>query len=294
MGRLREVCGAVSGMFMVVGMKYGYTDPTDKSKKSEHYKLIQSLAKQFENKNKSITCRELFREFVSRFALLSNDKIYTADWLASRSVKSYSGEGITPEALTGYLKAIDYDEFKDEYLAISGNLNKMTTPDGRSQSKREQLAPYAPVYYGIDGFVTELVDDTTLSLWMNQFLYDHANNRRGRSITECNVVNLVKELDIERTSFEKADIQQIYTREQIDAIYSHDQKLVNAAFVSASALLADGKIFAAEWLMKHDIGHYKYEGITADMLAKYLERLDSEKLGTLSDHISSALKKMRQ
>lgn len=30
MGRLREVCGAVTGMFMVVGMKYGYTDPSQK------------------------------------------------------------------------------------------------------------------------------------------------------------------------------------------------------------------------------------------------------------------------
>lgn len=29
MGRLREVCGAVSGMFAVAGMKYGYTDPKD-------------------------------------------------------------------------------------------------------------------------------------------------------------------------------------------------------------------------------------------------------------------------
>lgn len=61
MGRLREVCGAVSGMFMVVGMKYGYTDPTDKDKISEHYQLIQSLAKRFEEKNGSIICRELLK-----------------------------------------------------------------------------------------------------------------------------------------------------------------------------------------------------------------------------------------
>jgi len=59
MGRLREVCGAVSGMFMVVGMKYGYTDPDDKIAKAEHYKLIQQLAKSFEDENGSIICREL-------------------------------------------------------------------------------------------------------------------------------------------------------------------------------------------------------------------------------------------
>ena len=59
MGRLREVCGAVSGMFMVAGMKYGSTDPTDQGAKAEHYKLIQALAKRFEKENGSIICREL-------------------------------------------------------------------------------------------------------------------------------------------------------------------------------------------------------------------------------------------
>lgn len=59
MGRLREVCGTVSGMFMVVGMKYGYSDPNDGKAKEEHYRLIQALAKRFEQENGSIICREL-------------------------------------------------------------------------------------------------------------------------------------------------------------------------------------------------------------------------------------------
>lgn len=59
MGRLREVCGAVSGMFAVAGMKYGYTDPKDNKSKAAHYKLIQKLAAQFKAKNHSIICREL-------------------------------------------------------------------------------------------------------------------------------------------------------------------------------------------------------------------------------------------
>lgn len=44
MARLREVCGAVSGMFMVAGIKYGYTDPKDILSKAEHYKRIQEIA----------------------------------------------------------------------------------------------------------------------------------------------------------------------------------------------------------------------------------------------------------
>ena len=59
MGRLREVCGAVTGMFMVAGMLYGYTDPKDQVSKTEHYKRIQFLANEFDTKNHSIICREL-------------------------------------------------------------------------------------------------------------------------------------------------------------------------------------------------------------------------------------------
>ena len=44
MGRLREVCGAVSAMFMIAGLKYGPTDPKDHSAKTAHYALVQQLA----------------------------------------------------------------------------------------------------------------------------------------------------------------------------------------------------------------------------------------------------------
>lgn len=59
MGRLREVCGAVSGMFMVAGLMYGYSDPGDQAAKAEHYRLIQELAARFKEENQSIICREL-------------------------------------------------------------------------------------------------------------------------------------------------------------------------------------------------------------------------------------------
>lgn len=59
MGRLREVCGAVSGMFMVAGLLYGYDSPSDFEGKAEHYKRIQELAKKYEDINGSIICREL-------------------------------------------------------------------------------------------------------------------------------------------------------------------------------------------------------------------------------------------
>lgn len=59
MGRLREVCGAVSGMFMVAGVLYGYDDVKDYEAKKLHYERIQLLAKEFESHNGSIVCRQL-------------------------------------------------------------------------------------------------------------------------------------------------------------------------------------------------------------------------------------------
>ena len=59
MGRLREVCGAVSGMFMVIGLKEGYCDLTCKAEKDQHYARVQALAAEFRSKTGSLICREL-------------------------------------------------------------------------------------------------------------------------------------------------------------------------------------------------------------------------------------------
>lgn len=59
MGRLREVCGAMSGAFMVAGILWGNYDPKDTDAKAKHYALIQSLAARFKEENGSYICREL-------------------------------------------------------------------------------------------------------------------------------------------------------------------------------------------------------------------------------------------
>ena len=59
MGGLREVCGAVSGMFMVLGVVCGYDSPSDHEAKTLHYKRIREAAEVFREKNGSIICREL-------------------------------------------------------------------------------------------------------------------------------------------------------------------------------------------------------------------------------------------
>lgn len=60
-GRLREVCGAVSGMVFVISALYGYDDSQAKTEKMDTYKLIQELAGQFRERNGSIVCREILK-----------------------------------------------------------------------------------------------------------------------------------------------------------------------------------------------------------------------------------------
>ncbi|MBQ3331377.1 MAG: C_GCAxxG_C_C family protein [Ruminococcus sp.] len=59
LGRLREVCGAVSGAAMVMGLIKGYTDPDDREAKKAHYHRVQEFAQRFKEQNGSIICREL-------------------------------------------------------------------------------------------------------------------------------------------------------------------------------------------------------------------------------------------
>ena len=61
MGRMREVCGAVSGMLTVAGLVYGYDIPGDDVSKKKHYALVQNLAGQFRQEVGSIVCREILK-----------------------------------------------------------------------------------------------------------------------------------------------------------------------------------------------------------------------------------------
>ena len=81
MGRMREVCGAVSGMLMVAGLLYGYDNPGEKDvNKKEHYQLVQYLAGQFRDEVGSIVCREILKNPPSD----PNPSPRTAEYYAQR------------------------------------------------------------------------------------------------------------------------------------------------------------------------------------------------------------------
>ncbi|MCQ2471549.1 MAG: C-GCAxxG-C-C family protein [Clostridia bacterium] len=58
-GRQRELCGAVSGAVLAIGMKYGTTDGEDAEGKKLCYEKVREFSDEFRKTNSSIVCREL-------------------------------------------------------------------------------------------------------------------------------------------------------------------------------------------------------------------------------------------
>ena len=105
MGRMREVCGTVTGMFMVLGLAMGNSDAKDGSTKKNVYKSVQELAEKFKQDNGSIICREL----------LGLQKANKESYVPSERTKEYYKKRPCPE-LCKYAADILEEYLKKENL----------------------------------------------------------------------------------------------------------------------------------------------------------------------------------
>ena len=58
-GRMREICGAACGLFLLAGLETGATQASDREGKAANYALVQKLAAEFKRRNGSMICHEL-------------------------------------------------------------------------------------------------------------------------------------------------------------------------------------------------------------------------------------------
>jgi C_GCAxxG_C_C family probable redox protein len=59
MAAMGETCGAVTGAFMVIGLRYGKTKADDDAAKQKSYAVVREFVEKFMAKHGSIVCREL-------------------------------------------------------------------------------------------------------------------------------------------------------------------------------------------------------------------------------------------
>lgn len=90
MGRLREVCGAVSGMFMILGLHYSAVNPHEKAVKTANYAAVQRAAQAFKDQFGTINCRELLGIKRQKESYVPSDR--TAEYYATRPCARFVGE----------------------------------------------------------------------------------------------------------------------------------------------------------------------------------------------------------
>ncbi|MCL2760346.1 MAG: C-GCAxxG-C-C family protein [Desulfuromonadales bacterium] len=78
MGGMQGTCGAVSGAYLLIGLKYGYFLKEDKAIKGKIYAVIRKFAALFEERNKTTSCRELLGvDFVNDDKQITMERIKT-------------------------------------------------------------------------------------------------------------------------------------------------------------------------------------------------------------------------
>ena len=98
MGRMREVCGTVSAMFMALGL--ALFDNNAKDNKANQYKAVQELANRFKAQNGSIICRELLSGITSSDTPIPSAR--TEEYYKKRPCVELVGDAV--EILEKYLK----------------------------------------------------------------------------------------------------------------------------------------------------------------------------------------------
>jgi len=104
MGRLREVCGGVSGAIMALGMICAPLDPADQDAKAEHYRRVQEVARRFREKNDTLICRELLGNLAGSGHV---PEVRTEEYYKKRPCERFVYDGAA--ALEEVLKELGYD-----------------------------------------------------------------------------------------------------------------------------------------------------------------------------------------
>ncbi len=163
-----------------------------------------------------------------------------------------------------FIKIIDY-EGNEIYFQLEEN-----GACDIGMCKMEWSTPYSPICYGIPCFLRDILGNEKVDEWLFQF--ESLDNPDGRDKFELNVINAVKEMNVPKDGFIK-ESGEIFTEEQIEAMFLGDQKLINRAFINEGAILIDDEIYSADWIVNHSVDDYKKVGITEEVLNKYLEKI---------------------
>lgn len=83
-GKMREVCGTISGAAFVLGALRGYSDPKATDEKTAHYARIQELGRRFKAEHETLICRELLKNLELKKENTPEPEARTEDYYRTR------------------------------------------------------------------------------------------------------------------------------------------------------------------------------------------------------------------
>lgn len=122
MGRMREVCGTVSGALMVLGLATGYdaASPTEAEDKAAHYARVQTFARRFREAQSSIVCREILANHAARLKAADAEQLTAmASTDSTPTARTEAYYRARPCAAVAELSARLLDEYLHELGALS-------------------------------------------------------------------------------------------------------------------------------------------------------------------------------
>ena len=132
---------------------------------------------------------------------------------------------------------------------------------------------YLPGYGGVGGHFISLVDENEYNDWLNSF--DCVNPQGTRDGDEYNIYTFIKEFNISKEDFIKANESFVYTDEEIDLLFNSDEEYVLDRIVNPYAVRIGHKIYTPFWLATHTADDYRAEGITPEMLSEKADKIRS-------------------
>ena len=130
-------------------------------------------------------------------------------------------------------------------------------------------------YHSVPGKLIDLVGNDPVMEWYNScFEEPDPYGRPGESFT---IAAFVERFQVDREDFTRC-VHEDLTDEQVDAIYSGDQKQINKAFCGPLAFVneADGELYSIYWLADHNADDYIAAGLPLDQVQTVVELAQTE------------------
>ena len=149
-----------------------------------------------------------------------------------------------------------------------------TAPSDDSQINQDAIGghmngyadlPYNLDFYGISTSLVPLVDKDELDNWLAS-----CESSPGHPTEDCNILNFIQTFNIPKDDLtaisESHEIYNMFTAEQIDALYSNSKKQLADTFMNSYAVRVGDEIYPPKWVATHTLDELKAAGITESLL----------------------------